>query len=101
MAFTRWLRRLLTLSWLKISAERASKTQGQQLYDRMNRAVEAFGTNVAFRGLAVNPYLNLSLRPSQLYPSQSSHTVSCSTGGREVGGQRRWKHRRIPDCSGK
>lgn len=64
MACTRGLRRLPALRGLKISAERANKTQGQELYDRMNRAVEAFGTNVAFRGLAFNPYLSLSLRPS-------------------------------------
>lgn len=91
MAFTRGWRHLPVLSRLKISTERANKTQGQELYDRMNRAVEAFGTNVAFKGLAFNPYLSLSL----LYPSQSSHTTSCSTDGREVGGQLRWKHRRI------
>lgn len=87
MAFTRGLRRLPALKGLIISAERANKTQGQELYDRMNRAVEAFGTNVAFRGLAFNPYLRFSLRPSLLYPSQSSHTIPCSTDSREVEGQ--------------
>lgn len=34
----------------------------------MNRAVKALGTNVAFRGLAVNPYLALSLRPPPALP---------------------------------
>lgn len=97
MAFTRGLRRLPAVGWLKISTERANKTQGQELYDRMNRAVEAFGTNVAFKGLAHNPYLSLSL----LSPSQYSYTNYCSTDGREVGGQKRWKHRRIPVGSGK
>lgn len=77
MAFTRGLRRLPALKGLKISTERANKTQGQELYDRMNnRAAEAFGTNVAFRGLALDPYLCLSLRPSLLYPSQPIHTIS-------------------------
>lgn len=99
MAFTRGLRRLPALRGLKISAERANKTQGQGLYDRMNRAAEAFGTNVAFRGLAFNPYLSLSLRPSLLYPSQPLHTISCSTDSREVEGQLRWKHRRIKKIS--
>ncbi len=96
MACTRGLRRLPALRGLKISAERANKTQGQELYDRMNRAVEAFGTNVAFRGLASNPYLSLSLRPSLLYPSQSSHTIPCAADSREVEGQLGWKQRRIP-----
>lgn len=59
MAFARGLRRLPALSWLKVCTERANKTKGQELYDRMNRAVEAFGANVAFRGLAFNPYLTL------------------------------------------
>lgn len=55
-------------------SERANKTQGQELYGRTSRAVEAFGTNVAFRGLAFNPYLTLSLRPSPAPPPASPHT---------------------------
>lgn len=100
MAFARGLRRLPALSWLKVCTERANKTQGQELYDRMSRTEEAFGANVAFRGLAFNPYLSLSLRPS--LPStfnQSSQIISRRTDGREVGGQLRCKHRRIPVCS--
>ena len=79
MAFTPGLRRWPALRGLKISTERANKTQGQELYDRMNnRAAEAFGTNVAFRGLALDPYLRLSL----LNPSQPSHTTFCITDSR-------------------
>ena len=91
MAFTRGLRRLPALSWLKISAERANKTQGQELYGRTSRAVEAFGTNVAFRGLAFNPYLTLSLRPSPALPPSQPYTpcpaVQTGWGGGEGGGQ--------------
>lgn len=52
---------------------------------------------MAFRGLSLDPYLTLSLRPSLFYLSQPSHTIACSTDRKEVEGQLRWKHRRIPD----
>lgn len=54
-----------------------------------------FGTNVAFRGLALDPYLSLSV----LYPSRPSHTISWSTGSEEVEDQIKQKHRRVCVCS--
>lgn len=90
MALTQGLRRLPALYGLKISTERANKTQGQELYDRMNnRAAEAFGTNVAFKGLALDPYLCPSLGLCLLFPSQPVYTISCRADSREVKGQLR------------
>lgn len=93
LTFTQGSRCLPALKGFKIPAEHTNKTQGQGIYDRMNnRATKAIGTNVAFRGLALDPYLSFSLRSSLLYFSQCSPTISCFTDSCEVEGQLRWTH---------
>lgn len=74
MALTQGLRRLPALYGLKISTERANKTQGQELYDRMNnRTAQAFGTNVAFKRFSLGSLSLLlpgalpALPPASLY----------------------------------
>lgn len=70
----------------KIPTENANKTQGRGLYEWMNnRAAKAFETNVAFRGLALDPYLSVSLRSS--LPSISDFTYYLSLYRQQRGGR--------------
>lgn len=73
---------------LKMSTERANKSTGASWQDEQLTRLE------------FEPWVliyHLSLRPSLLSHSQASHTISCSTRGREVEGQQRWKHS-FPVC---